>query len=216
MWLIAICQMLVGVMSLPTSMGQNLVEEIEMQGFKIMTLQERYGNELTQWVYLDESVLNYNELRYLSVLHSGFDGYIYEGEIIVNEQIAEDVLAIFKELYAMRYPIEKMKVMSCYEGSDELSMMDNNSSGFNFREITDGGKLSKHAFGLAIDLNPRINPYIKSGVVLPSNGVQFVDRNQCIQGMIKQGDAVYQLFKRYGFTWGGDWTLLKDYQHFEK
>lgn len=216
MWLIAIYQMLFGVVDWSMSMGQEIVEEIEMQGFKIMTLQERYGDEVKQWVYLDESVLGYDDLRYLSVLHFGFDGYIYEGEIIVNQKVADEVLAIFKELYGMKYPIEKMKVMSCYGGSDELSMMDNNSSGFNFREITDGGKLSKHALGLAIDLNPRINPYIKSGTVLPSNGVSFVDRNQCIQGMIKQGDCVYQIFKRYGWTWGGDWTSLKDYQHFEK
>ncbi|MTL87465.1 M15 family peptidase, partial [Turicibacter sanguinis] len=167
MWLIAIYQMLFSVVNWSTSMGQEIVEEIEMQGFKIMTLQERYGDEVKQWVYLDESVLGYDDLRYLSVLHFGFDGYIYEGEIIVNQKVADEVLSIFKELYGMRYPIEKMKVMSCYGGSDELSMMDNNSSGFNFREITDGGKLSKHALGLAIDLNPRINPYIKSGTVLP-------------------------------------------------
>ena len=80
MWLIAIYQMLFSVVNWSTSMGQEIVEEIEMQGFKIMTLQERYGDEVKQWVYLDESVLGYDDLRYLSVLHFGFDGYIYEGE----------------------------------------------------------------------------------------------------------------------------------------
>ena len=94
MWLIAIYQMLFGVVDWSMSMGQEIVEEIEMQGFKIMTLQERYGDEVKQWVYLDESVLGYDDLRYLSVLHFGFDGYIYEGEIIVNQKVADEVLAI--------------------------------------------------------------------------------------------------------------------------
>ena len=106
--------------------------------------------------------------------------------------------------------------MSYYHGSDELSMEDNNSSAFNFREVTDGGKLSNHAYGLAIDLNPKVNPYIKNNVVLPANGQAYVNRDQCVLGIIKKNDAVYQLFTSYGWTWGGDWSSLKDYQHFEK
>ena len=87
MWLIAIYQMLFGVVDWSMSMGQEIVEEIEMQGFKIMTLQERYGDEVKQWVYLDESVLGYDDLRYLSVLHFGFDGYIYEGDTLPDDYI---------------------------------------------------------------------------------------------------------------------------------
>lgn len=191
-------------------------EEIEMGCFQAVSLYEKYGDQLEQQVPLDSTVISYDELRYLTVLHHGYDGFVHVGELIVNACVADEVLQIFKELYLMGYPIEKMRVMSCYGGSDELSMEDNNSSAFNFRYMTDGGNLSYHAYGLAIDLNPKVNPYIKEELVLPVNGKEYVNRNQCVLGMIKKDDAVYQLFKRYGWTWGGDWTSLKDYQHFEK
>ncbi len=238
-------------------------EEIEMGCFQAVSLYEKYGDQLEQQVPLDPTVISYDELRYLTVLHHGYDGFVHIGELIVNACVADEVLQIFKELYLMGYPIEKMRVMSCYGGSDELSMEDNNSSAFNFRYMTDGGQifkelylmgypiekmrvmscyggsdelsmednnssafnfrymtdggnLSYHAYGLAIDLNPKVNPYIKEELVLPVNGKEYVNRNQCVLGMIKKDDAVYQLFKRYGWTWGGDWTSLKDYQHFEK
>lgn len=191
-------------------------EEVSMGCFQIMTLKEKYGESVKQQVPLDPRVISYDELRYLKVLHQGYDGFVHVGELIVNASVAEEVLQIFKELYIIRYPIEKMRVMSCYGGSDELSMEDNNSSAFNFRYITDGGKLSNHAYGLAIDLNPRVNPYVKNDLVLPTNGEAYLNRDQCVLGIIKKDDAVYEVFARYGWTWGGDWTSLKDYQHFEK
>ena len=197
-------------------MEETLVEVIEMQGFKIMTLEERYGDELEQWVRLEPSIITYDELRYLRVLHFGYDGYIYQGEIIVNEQVAQEVLDIFKELYAIQFPIQKMLVMSCYEGDDELSMQDNNTSGFNFRAVTNSNHYSKHAYGLAIDINPLVNPYIKGDVILPVNGEAYMDRNQHVLGMIHEDDCIVSIFKNYGWTWGGDWSSLKDYQHFQK
>ncbi|MGN9121025.1 MULTISPECIES: M15 family metallopeptidase [Turicibacter] len=187
-----------------------------MSCFQVLTLQEQYGDCLEQQVPLDPSIITYDELRYLKVLHFGYDGLFHVGELIVNVKVADEVLDIFKQLYLMRYPIEKLRVMSCYGGSDELSMEDNNSSSFNFRHVTDGGKLSNHAYGLAIDLNPKVNPYVKNDLVLPTNGLAYVNRDQHVLGIIKKNDAVYQLFTSHGWTWGGDWTSLKDYQHFEK
>ena len=187
-----------------------------MDCFQVLTLQEKYSDCLEELVPLNQSVITYDELRYLTVLHIGYDGCVHVGEVIVNAKVANEVLEIFKQLYKIQYPIEKMHVMSYYHGSDELSMEDNNSSAFNFREVTDGGKLSMHAYGLAIDLNPKVNPYIKNHVVLPANGQAYVNRDQSVLGMIKKNDAVYQLFTSYGWTWGGDWSSLKDYQHFEK
>lgn len=190
-------------------------EQIE-NSFFIQTLQEKYGDQLSEYVYLDETVIHYDDLRYLNVLHLGYDGNIHQGEIIVNAKVAEEVLKIFRELYDIGYPIEQMKVISYYGGSDTASMEANNTSGFNFRKMTSGEKLSQHAYGLAIDLNPVVNPYIHSGVVLPANGALYVDRSKEELGMIKKDDVVYEIFKRYGWTWGGDWNSPKDYQHFEK
>ena len=184
--------------------------------FMIMTLEQKFGDELTKRVYLDPDVLKYEELRYVMVTHVGFDGCLHLGELIVHKWVANEVLQIFKELYVLGFPIEKMKLISEYNYSDDLSMRDNNSSAFNYRRITNGTELSLHAFGIAIDINPVINPYIEKDEILPVNGACFINRNQNALGMIKQNCPVYKLFKRYGWKWGGDWDHIKDYHHFEK
>lgn len=184
--------------------------------FNILTLTEKYGNKLESIIQLDSQVISYDDLRYLEVLHVGFDGQIYKGELIVNELVSEEVLKIFREIYDVGFPIEKMKVISDYNNSDEGSMCDNNTSAFNFRTITNGGQLSNHALGLAIDINPRLNPYVSVNSILPENATDFVDREQFTLGMIKKDEAIYKIFKKYGWSWGGDWDQPKDYQHFEK
>jgi len=191
--------------------------EIE-EAFNIYTLEEHYGKSLSEMVYLDESIITYDELRYLTVLHVGYDGLVHEGEIIVNQLIAEEVLEIFRQLYDIGFPIERMEVISKYDNSDNKSMEANNTHGFNFRKVAETDVWSEHAFGLAIDINPRTNPYVKDDIVKPINGEYYVDRNQEAQGMIRHGEAVYQIFSSYGWIWGGDWAEygFRDYHHFEK
>ncbi|MCI8326855.1 MAG: M15 family metallopeptidase, partial [Lachnospiraceae bacterium] len=140
-------------------------------------------------------------------------------ELIVNHTIAEKVLEIMKELYNYQYPIEKMILIDEYQADDESSMSDNNTSAFNYRVIAGTSRLSKHGQGLAIDINPRYNPCVKIEqdvtIVEPENGAEFADRNQEFSYKIDANDFCCQLFKKYGFVWGGDWNSLKDYQHFE-
>ncbi len=171
--------------------------------------------------YQENSNISLAELRYLRVLHIGFDGKTHIGELIVNQSIAEDILEIMSQLYAQSYPIEKMLLVDAYGADDERSMSDNNTSAFNYREIAGSSKLSKHALGLAIDINPLYNPYVKdSGTgelqVSPANGASYADRGQEFPYKIAEGDLCLQLFEGYGFTWGGNWNSAKDYQHFEK
>ena len=109
-----------------------------------------------------------------------------------------------------------MKAVHHYDNSDELSVEDNNTSAFNFRMITNGSTPSNHAYGLAIDINPKINPYVYANKVLPANGEDYTDRGQEIPGMITAESEVCEIFKKYGWSWGGDWNQPKDYQHFEK
>ncbi len=184
--------------------------------FNILTLTEKYGNQLKSMLHLNSQVISYDDLRYLEVLHVGFDGQIHKGELIVHESVSKEVLQIFREIYDVGFPIEKMKVISEYSYSDNDSMLDNNTSAFNFRTIPNSDQLSNHALGLAIDINPKINPYVTENIVLPENAMEFVDRNQFILGMIKKDEAVYEIFTKYGWSWGGDWNKPKDYQHFEK
>lgn len=169
--------------------------------------------------YKENCTVPREELRYLHILHVGFDNNTHEGELIVNKRIAEDVLDIFKKLYKAGYQIEKVRLIDEYNALDELSMRDNNSSAFNFRYISYLTTLSKHAMGLAVDINTLYNPYIKQVDgrlnIEPANAVQYVDRNRQFPHKIDHDDLCYKLFTKYGFEWGGDWEDSKDYQHFE-
>ena len=160
-----------------------------------------------------------SDLRYLHVLHIGFDGETHEGEIICNKYIADDLLEIFEELYNAKYPIEKIKLVDEYDADDEKSMADNNSSSFNFRFISYTKKISKHGYGLAIDINTLYNPYVKTvngkRSVEPANATEYVDRTRDFPYKITKKDLAYKLFTEHGFEWGGAWKNSKDYQHFE-
>ena len=168
-----------------------------------------------------EKGIDWEQLRYLRVLHRDADDNAIVGEMVCNVMIANDLIEIFKALFVEGYPIEKMRLIDYYGGDDEASMRDNNTSCFNQRAITAGGRISKHSDGLAVDINPRYNPYYKvktSGkvVVKPEESVEYLDRNAAFPYKIQKGDLCYRLFKQHGFHWGGDWASGKDYQHFEK
>jgi len=161
----------------------------------------------------------YSELRYIRVLHIGFDGLSHIGEVIVNKSIAEDIVVIFKELYELNYPIERMVLVEEYNADDITSMEANNSSSFNFRNIDGTKKRSLHGDGMAIDINPLYNPFIREIdgkiVVQPESGTEYADRTKECPYYIKEGDPCWLAFTERGFTWGGDWKNQKDYQHFE-
>ena len=169
--------------------------------------------------YKEDCTIPREDLRYLHVLNKDKDGLTHEGEMIVNVSIAEDVLEILKELYENDYAIEKIRLVDEYDADDEASMQDNNSSAFNYRTVPGTKKLSNHAKGLAIDINPRYNPYIRTRngktLISPDNGVEYADREADYDYKINKGDLCYTLFKEHGFEWGGEWKNSKDYQHFE-
>ena len=165
--------------------------------------------------------LSWDDLRYLQVLHCDADGNAIVGEMVCNSIIANDLLEIFKTLYQAAYPIERMRLVEHYASDDEASMRNNNTSCFNQRASAAGGKVSEHSFGLAVDINPRYNPYFKvkaSGkvIVRPDGSEEYLNREANSPYIIKKGDLCYRLFKQHGFQWGGDWASGKDYQHFER
>lgn len=87
----------------------------------------------------------------------------HTGEIVVLDTVAGHVAGVFKDLHANRFPIKGARPIEEYNGNDDASMADDNSACFNCREITGGGPLSIHSYGLAIDLNPIENPYLGFG-----------------------------------------------------
>lgn len=161
-----------------------------------------------------------SSLRYVRVLYYGFDKKTHVGELVVNKSIAKDIKTIFYKLYKHKYPIEKMVLVDEYDADDNLSMEDNNTSSFNFRLVEGTTHLSKHSLGLAIDINPRYNPYIHTlngkTVCSPENGSDYADRSKDFPYKITTSDYAYKLFIKHGFTWGGAWNSVKDYQHFQK
>lgn len=169
--------------------------------------------------YSEDCTVARKDLRYVHVLYVDFGGRTREGELIVNKLIAEDVLDIFKQLYEAEYPIEKIALIDEYDGDDELSMSDNNTSAFNFRTIAGTDIVSKHGMGLAVDINPFYNPQVKetgSGIeVSPEDAISYADRSVDFLYKIDHDDLCYRLFTEHGFEWGGDWETSKDYQHFE-
>ena len=170
--------------------------------------------------YKEECTTPREELRYLRVLHYNKVGEELQGELVCHKDIADDLLAIFRELYQAKYPIERMVLIDEYDADDEASMRANNTSAFNFRKASGMRTLSKHSTGMAIDINPLYNPLVKHREgrtrVYPSNATPYIDRTQDFPYKIVKGDLCYRLFMKYGFSWGGDWKSSKDYQHFEK
>jgi len=160
------------------------------------------------------------DLRYVGVLYWGFDLETHRGELIVNRAIATDIVDIFKELYEYKYPIEQMVLVDEYNADDNTSMAADNSSAFNYRNIDGTSRKSLHSYGLAIDINPRYNPYVRGSgeklIITPDNGIEYADRLLDCPYYIKKDDLCYQAFINRGFTWGGEWTTQKDYQHFQK
>lgn len=170
--------------------------------------------------YKDDCTVPYEDLRYVRVLYYGFDEKTHIGELIVNKAISSDIVDIFAELYENKYPIERMVLVDEYDADDNASMAANNTSSFNYRTVPGAKHLSKHALGLAIDINPLYNPYIQYNgnetTILPPEGSKYADRTLDCPYYINENDLCYKAFTKRGFTWGGFWKTSPDYQHFQK
>lgn len=185
------------------------------------------------------SSFDFSNYSYLSIPYHNFDGEDSVGHMIVNADLADEILSIFQELYEINYPIEKMELLDEYKDSIEpvtkpvdnlfdeklsrmnkVALADNNTFDYAFF-LTGNNELGYHAKGDAIDLNPRINP-AKEKKIIPSNGAQYFDRDTTYEdevverAMIRKGDSVYNIFKKYGWKWGGDWESTPYYHHFYK
>ena len=198
----------------------DISEQTYAEGFTYSELPQDIVEKISGVSYVDNSNISLDELRYCKILYNDFDGNVQNGELICNDQIAQDLLEIFYELYNSGYQIESVKLIDEYDGDDTASMLANNTSCFNYRVVEGTQKLSKHAYGLAIDLNPFYNPYItynKDGSqnISPAGSEAYADRDSSFPYKIDENDLAYKLFTEHGFKWGGNWNSVKDYQHFE-
>ena len=169
--------------------------------------------------YKADCTLPRENLRYIHVLHVGFDNQVHEGELVVNKDIADDVLEIFKELYESGYQIEKVRLVDEYDADDEASMSDNNSSAqfqVYFPHYKDIEAWNGNGGGYQHSLQSLCQTVDGELSIEPANAADYVDRSKDFSHKIDHDDLCYKLFTEHGFEWGGDWTHSKDYQHFEK
>lgn len=156
--------------------------------------------------------------RLITVKYYSTDGQVHQGQLVLDAELVGDIKRVFALALKERFPIHSVIPISDRrfrkEGrwDDELSMEANNTSSFNYREITGGGRLSNHAYGRAVDINTFLNPYIKGDLILP-RGATY---NPRVAGTFTAESPIVREFLRLGWMWGGNWSDRKDYQHFEK
>lgn len=197
----------------------------QQEAFRIQEIPDSIFTKMQGKSWKEGGRIARSDLRYLTLLHVDENGKTHHGELICNKVIAADLLEIFRQLYRNHYPIHSVKLIDVYNGNDELSMRSNNTSCFNYRK-TSRGAISKHARGMAIDINPLWNPCVhitgrKAGTIEPSTAKRYANRQKAKTDsthlkMIDRNDLCYKLFRKHGFRWGGNWRSMKDYQHFEK
>jgi len=156
------------------------------------------------------------QLVLIDVRYWGFDDRLHQGQIVAHRALRRDVQRIFAKIEQKRFPLESVLPIAHpliqLKGPYGLSPDTNNTSGYAWRPMTGAQSVSLHALGLAIDLNPRLNPYIKGETVIPAGSVYDTSR----PGTLAPKSRIVRYFKQRGWTWGGDWKSQRDYMHFQK
>lgn len=154
------------------------------------------------------------DLRLLRLTHRRFDGTVATGRLVVHRDVAREVVAAFRRLYAARFPIRRMVPVDAYGASDFRSIEADNTSAFNCRFVDGTTRWSEHAYGRAIDVNPIENPYVSGGRTSHPASRPYAERSRRRPGMAYEGGVLVRAFDAIGWGWGGRWTSVKDYQHF--
>lgn len=153
-----------------------------------------------------------NQLELIDIQYFSFDGKLHQGQLLINKKVKKDIVEIFSIIKETKFPIAKVLPIVKYNWNDDESMLDNNTTAFNYRMIKGTKIKSYHSYGLAIDINPLQNPHIKRGKFIPNNAIYDPTK----PGTLTKDSKVVKEFLRRGWSWGGNWRSSKDYQHFEK
>lgn len=154
------------------------------------------------------------DLRLVRATYVDFHGRDRRGAVVVAARYADGMLKVLRRLWSRGFPIRRMELIDRYRGDDHRSMARDNTSAFNCRFVNGTTRWSRHAYGAAIDINPRENPYVSGSYVSPPEGRPYADRSRRRPGMIFAGDVVTGSFERIlDWEWGGRWPAPTDYQH---
>lgn len=152
-----------------------------------------------------------NNLTIINVQYYSFDNKLHQGQLVIHKEIKNDIIELFDLIKNKKFPIEKVIPIVKYNWSDSASMADNNTSAFNYRNVSGTKNLSKHAFGKAIDINPVQNPYkSKSGILSPRNATY--DKRKA--GTLTSDNEIVKFLISRGWEWGGNYKSIKDWHHF--
>ena len=154
------------------------------------------------------------DLRSVNVSYWGFDNTGHTGVVVVHRSNAASLIVALRELWNQRFPIGSMLPIANFAGDDHASMLANNTSGFNCRTVAGTSKLSEHAYGRAVDINPFQNPWVSGSKTDPAEAAAFADRSRRDPGLFHDGDDSVNAMERAGWRWGGHWATSRDYQHF--
>lgn len=158
--------------------------------------------------------VHFSDLRGVRVAYWDYAGKRQEGNLVVHRTAMAQTREIFRVLYDTRFQVALVSTVERFGADDDRSMAANNTSAFNCRYVAGTTTWSEHSYGTAIDINPIQNPYVVGSNVYPPAGRSWTNRSSVTPGMITRGDAVWTVFRNYGWKWGGDWTTKKDFQHF--
>jgi hypothetical protein len=154
-------------------------------------------------------------LRRVEVNHHTFDGDVARGTLVVNRDVARSLSRIFTRLYDAGFPIRRMRPVETFDGDSNASLRADNTAAFNCRrpdQINAPTKLSPHANGRAIDINPRENPWQDLRCRCWSPGPRHHARTPG-KGKILRGGLVWRLFRGEGWIWQN--ISVPDYMHFD-
>ena len=160
------------------------------------------------------------QLRILTTRYYGFDHRKHLGQIVVNEAVAPSLAKVFRKLYALRFPIREMSFAAMYGPHPDQN--GDVTASFECRDAVPspcsggakGTSWSMHAYGEAVDLDPRENPYVGCGMTRDKTARSYMKRSNVRPGMVTP--AIYrETFATVGWGWGGLWSgSTKDYMHF--
>jgi|WetSurMetagenome_2_1015567.scaffolds.fasta_scaffold200673_2 peptidoglycan LD-endopeptidase CwlK len=149
----------------------------------------------------------------IDIPYCDFDGRRHRGQLVVHRDLAAELQEIFALMGQWRFPVAGAAPVVRFGWSDEASMAADNSSAFNYRVIAGTDRLSLHAVGRAVDINPRENPAIyPDGRIAPEGAVWRPGK----PGTFTEDHSVVEAFRKKGWRWGGHFTHIRDYHHFEK
>ncbi|NLO18498.1 MAG: M15 family metallopeptidase [Ignavibacteria bacterium] len=154
-----------------------------------------------------------DSISLIDVYYYSFDDKLHKGQLLVHSTCKNEVIEIFQIIREIKFPVQKAIPIVQYTWSDNKSMQANNSSSFNYRFVANTNRLSLHAYGKAVDINPFQNPVVYADGKISPKGAKYDPKKP---GTLRADSRIVKEFEKRGWRWGGKFTSFKDYHHFDK